>query len=171
MAEKKEKEGIKAVDFAKMSFKALSKFADANIASRDYSDRAFQYSVNSRLANTDANEALRVGMRNVQVVNVERALAKGEAKAEMSASGFVVGVGTSGDMLEKIDTEFAKTMAAYELDARGEASALEFEAAVDAAQSNYMKKLGSISRTGGIVNSLISAGTSYAMLKAGEDDI
>lgn len=159
------KSGLSGFDISSIGFEALNTYTDVNTQANKYSSQASQYFSNARLANQDTNEAVRIGLENAQIVNIEKARAKGTAKAELSGSGFVVGTGTSKDILETIDYEYSKTIAAIELESAGKANAFDFEKKENEIQGNYLKKMSNISRSGALVGAVISGATAYAGTK------
>ena len=124
----------------------LSSFASQMRSARRARISSMQYALNADIIENEADEAYRIGQVNSQMENVNRVVAKGETKAAFSGTGFVSTTGSSGDVLQMIDSEYGKTMAAIEMDAAGQQNALMFEAKKSDIQAEYMSKIAKITK-------------------------
>jgi hypothetical protein len=124
----------------------MSSFASQMRSVRKARLKSRQYALNADIIENEADEAYRIGEVNSQVENVERVVQKGETKAAFSGTGFVSTTGSSADVLQLIDSEYGKTMAAIQLDAAGQQNALMFESRKSDIQAEYMKKISKITK-------------------------
>lgn len=134
---------------------------------RSMKTQSIQYQTNAFLSNADKNEALRVGRNNAQLANVQRAVLKGEQKGEMAASGFVVGAGDFGKMIEASENEYYKTMSAIVAESEFKASGFEFAGDKAKIQADYLRKVAKITRRNAPFKAAISAGITAAKAYAG----
>jgi hypothetical protein len=137
--------------------------ADAN----SLRNKADTYALNAKLDNVDAQEALRVGQQNAQIVNMERYQTKGKQLSYFAGTGFAATSGSAADTLAHTDAEYYKTMAAIHYEAESAKNAKEFESKINTIQSSYMKKVASIRSKYGTISAIAGAVGTVALAKAG----
>jgi len=126
-------------------------------------DVARSYATNALLATQDADEAVRIGQENAQIVNIERYKTKGKQLSYFAGSGFAAGSGSYADTIANTESEYYKTIAAIHYDAEAKKNSFNFESKRAKIESNYMRKVAGIRSRAGIITGITGIVSSIAM--------
>lgn len=141
----------------------LESFSNADNLRNNASTQA----LNASLADADADEAVRVGQKNAQMLSIQRQRTKGSLKSQGASSGFSVSSKSIVDDIQRSDDEYFKAMAAVKFEGEAAKNAYEFEADRSRIESIYLNKMADIQIVKGIAGAVTGAAAAGFIGKGG----